>query len=118
MIRSVFTSDQSSRATRPRWVTKASMSLVGAERHRKGRVSGNRAFARRASIQEFADVREVAGDRRRRRHRGADEVGAASGTLAALEIAVRGAGRALAGGELVGVHGQAHAASGLPPLGP
>ena len=36
--------------------------------------------------------------------------------LAALEVAVRGGGAALAGAELVGVHGEAHRAAGHPPL--
>ena len=50
-------------------------------------------------------------------HGRADEMGAAARPLTALEVAVAGAGRALAGLELVGVHGQAHAASRLPPFG-
>ena len=40
-----------------------------------------------------------------------------AGALAALEVAVAGAGGALAGLELVGIHRQAHAATRLPPLG-
>ena len=43
-----------------------------------------------------ADVDEAAGKRRRRRHHRRDEVGAAEPALAALEIAVRGRGAALA----------------------
>src|SRR5271166_2605634 len=61
-------------------------------------------------------VDEPSGDRGRRRHGGRDQMGAALVALAALEIAVRGRGAALARRELVRVHGQAHRAPGLPPL--
>ncbi len=54
------------------------------------------------------DINEVAGDCRRRRHRGRDGMGAAPKTLPALKIAVRGRGAALVGRETVGVHGEAH----------
>ena len=64
-----------------------------------------------------SDVGEVAGDGGGGGHGRADQVGAAAGPLPALEVAVAGAGRALAGLELVGVHRQAHAAARLPPLG-
>ena len=67
--------------------------------------------------QELPDVDEPARDGRGRRHRRADQVGPAAGPLSPLEIAVAGAGRTLAGGEPVGVHRQAHAATGLSPLG-
>src|SRR5437016_2702595 len=43
-------------------------------------------------------------------------MGAAARALAALEVAVRGRGAALARLELVGVHAEAHRASGLAPL--
>src|SRR3954466_2872859 len=56
------------------------------------------------------------GDRRRRRHRGADEMGAAALSLPPLEVAVRGRGTALAGIEPVGIHAEAHRAAGLAPL--
>src|ERR1019366_505446 len=46
-------------------------------------------------------VDEMPGDRRRRRHGRRDEVGAALKALAALEIAVRGGGAALARRETV-----------------
>ena len=59
----------------------------------------------------------MAGDGGGGGHGRADQVGAAARALTALEVAVAGAGRALAGLELVGVHGQAHAASRLPPFG-
>ena len=49
-------------------------------------------------------------------HGGGDEVGAAVFALAAFEVAVAGAGAALAGFELVGVHGQTHAAAGFTPF--
>ena len=61
---------------------------------------------------------EVAGQRGGRGDRGRDEVGAAAAALAALEVAVAGRRAALAGGELVGVHGQAHRAAGVPPVEP
>ena len=70
-----------------------------------------------SSLVELADIDEMAGDGGGGGHGGADQVGAAARSLAALEVAVAGAGRALTGLELVGVHGQAHAASGLPPFG-
>src|SRR6266536_464526 len=49
-------------------------------------------------------------------HLGADEVRAPAAALAALEVAVRGRGAALAGLEDVGVHAQAHRAAGGPPV--
>jgi hypothetical protein len=60
----------------------------------------------------------VAGDGGGGGHRRADQMGAAAGTLAAFEIAVGGRGAALARGEAVGVHGQAHRAARLAPLEP
>src|SRR4051812_28429430 len=63
-----------------------------------------------------ANVDEVAGDRGGSGHRGADQVGAAAGTLPALEVAVRGAGTALTGQQEVGVHAQAHRAARVAPL--
>ena len=59
----------------------------------------------------------MAGDGGGGGHGRADQVGPAAGALPPLEVAVAGAGRALAGLEAVGVHGQAHAAPRLPPLG-
>src|SRR5512145_2298956 len=58
----------------------------------------------------------MAGDRRRRGHRRADEMGTPAGALAPLEIAVRGRGTALAGLQAVLVHPKAHGAAGLSPL--
>src|SRR5215470_9761265 len=65
---------------------------------------------------ERAYVGQAAHHRRRRRHGGANQVSAAPAALAALEVAVRGRGAALAGLELVGIHGEAHGAAGLAPL--
>src|SRR4051794_41704028 len=63
-----------------------------------------------------ADVDEVALDGGRRGHLRADEVGAPAAALAALEVAVRGRGAALAGLEDVRVHAQAHRAAGRAPV--
>src|SRR4051794_37513289 len=43
-------------------------------------------------------------------------MGPAAASLAAFEVAVRGRGATLAGLELVGIHGEAHGASGLAPV--
>eukprot|EP00958_Prasinococcus_capsulatus_P018438 scaffold2156_cov430-Prasinococcus_capsulatus_cf.AAC.3 len=45
-----------------------------------------------------------------------EEVRAPAGALAPLEVAVGGGGAALPGQQLVGVHGEAHGAAGLPPV--
>ena len=63
-----------------------------------------------------ADVDEVAVERRGGRHLRADEVRAAAAALAALEVAVRGRGAALARREDVGVHPEAHRAAREAPL--
>src|SRR5262249_9387475 len=63
-----------------------------------------------------ADVDEVALDGGRGGHLRADEVGAPAAPLAALEVAVRGRGAALAGLEDVGVHAQAHRAARTAPV--
>src|SRR4051794_37791702 len=63
-----------------------------------------------------ADVDEAAGDRGGGGHLGADEVRAAARALAALEVAVRGRRAALAGLQLVRVHGQAHRAARPAPV--
>src|SRR5216683_6866647 len=65
---------------------------------------------------EVADVDEVAGDGGGGGHQWADQVGAAILALAALEIAVGGAGAALMRRQDVGVHADAHAAAGIAPL--
>ena len=75
------------------------------------------AITRYRHHEKLADVGEVAGDGGGGGHGRADQVGAAARALAALEVAVAGAGGSLAGLELVGVHGQAHAAPRLPPFG-
>lgn len=59
----------------------------------------------------------MAFDGRRRGHFGAHQMRATALALAALKIAVRSRGTSLAGRELIGVHGQAHAAAGLAPVG-
>ena len=64
----------------------------------------------------IADVDEVAGDCGGGGHLRADEMGARARALAPLEVAVAGGGAALAGGEDVRVHAQAHGAAGLAPL--
>src|SRR6202035_868791 len=61
-------------------------------------------------------VDEMPRNRRGGSHGRRDEMGAALVALAALEVAVRGRGAALAGIELVGVHGEAHRAAGLTPF--
>ena len=60
---------------------------------------------------------EVAGDGGGGGDGGGDEVGAPAAALAALEVAVAGARRPLAGRQLVGVHRQAHRAARLAPVG-
>src|SRR3990172_9060864 len=57
---------------------------------------------------EVAHVHEMAGDRRGGGHLRADEVRAAPGALPPLEVAVAGAGAALAGQQDVRVHSQPH----------
>src|SRR5260221_3196265 len=67
---------------------------------------------------KFADVDEVARDCRGRGHDRADQVRAAVFALAALEIAVGGAGAALVRRQNVGVHADAHAAARVAPFEP
>src|SRR5688572_30210389 len=62
------------------------------------------------------DVDEVSGDRRGGGHGRRAEMRAPALALTPLEVAVRRRGTALAGAEDVGVHAQAHGASGLSPL--
>src|SRR5579875_2357062 len=61
-------------------------------------------------------IDEPAGDRRRRGHGRRDEMRASSRSLPAFEIAIGGAGAALAGRELIGVHAKTHRAARLPPF--
>ena len=49
-------------------------------------------------------------------HRWAHQVGAASSSLPPFQITVAGGGAALAGVQAIGIHAQAHGASGLTPL--
>src|SRR5690242_20182902 len=69
-----------------------------------------------ARLRPVADIDEMAGDRGRRCHRGADQVRASALALASFKVAIRGARAALARLQDVGVHAQAHAASGLAPF--
>src|SRR6266545_4291874 len=64
----------------------------------------------------LANVDEVAGDRRGRRHLRADEMSAAAPSLTTLEVPVRGRGAALPRLEDVRVHAEAHRAARLAPL--
>src|SRR5262245_43452738 len=63
-----------------------------------------------------ADVGELARHRCRDRHGRADQMGPPARALAALEVAIRRRRSALAGLELVAVHGEAHRAAGLAPV--
>src|ERR1700712_3428347 len=93
MIWSVSTLLRRNGTPMPVWVVKASMS-VQVLRRRQGPADGRRG-----------------GDQR------GDQVGAAALALTALEVAVRRRRAALARGELVRVHSQAHRAARGPPLG-
>src|SRR5579859_371961 len=95
MIWSVSTSTRSSGEARPVWRVKGSISSVEVP---------------------ISNIDEVSVDRRRRGHRRADQMGATALALAALKVAVRGAGAALARLQDVRIHAQAHAATGFAPL--
>src|SRR5690554_2370571 len=84
MIWSVSTLARSSGAIRPVWMVKAFIDAV---------FSG---------LDQFAHVDEVAGHRGGGGHRRADQVGAATGALAPLEVAVGSGGAVLAAAQLVG----------------
>src|SRR4051812_4513586 len=58
----------------------------------------------------------MTGDRRGRDHRRRHQVRARAGTLAALEVAVRRRGTALAGGYEVAVHADAHRTARVDPV--
>src|SRR5690242_4731685 len=64
----------------------------------------------------LSDVDEMSGNRGSCSHRRRNEMRAALIALAALEIAVRGRGAALAGRELVGIHRKTHRAARLAPF--
>src|SRR5688572_26556494 len=98
MIWSVSTSDRRSGTARPVWLWKLSTSSAS-QLDEVGRAG------------ERADDSGRGGDERRH------QVGPAALALAALEIAVGRGGAALPRRELVGVHPQAHRASGVTPLG-
>ena len=67
-------------------------------------------------ILPVANIDKVAGDGGGGGHGGRNQVGAAPLALPAFEVAIAGRGTALARRELVGIHGQAHAAAGLAPF--
>src|SRR5258708_18779767 len=67
-------------------------------------------------LHQVAHIGEVPGDRGGGGHRRAHQMGAPAVALAALEIAVRRRGAALARLEPVGVHGEAHRTTRLAPL--
>src|SRR5260221_6117039 len=92
MIASVSTFSRSSGATSPVWTLNFSMSASP------------------------ANVDEVPGDRRRRRHLGAHEMRAPPRALPAFEVSIGCRRAALARGELVVVHAQAHRAARVAPL--
>src|SRR5690606_35313242 len=64
----------------------------------------------------FPDVHEVAGDGGCGGHHGAYQMGASAASLPALEVAVGGGSAAFSRLEDVGIHSQAHAATGIPPF--
>src|ERR1700676_4859968 len=61
-------------------------------------------------------VSEMSGNRRRRRHHGADQVRASAAALASFEIPVAGRGAAFSRLQDVGIHAEAHRASRLAPF--
>src|SRR3546814_12572181 len=65
---------------------------------------------------QFAHIGQMARDRRGGGHGGADQLGAAAGALASLEIAVRGGRAALARLPIVGVHREAPRAARFAPF--
>src|SRR3954468_22511474 len=71
----------------------------------------------RRSAHELARVRDLSRDSRGGRRERAGQKGAAARALPTLEVAVAGADRVLAGLDLIAVHGDAHRATGLTPLG-
>src|SRR5215210_6520302 len=69
-----------------------------------------------ARVMQVGGAREVACDGRRGGDRHGDQMGPAALALPPLEVAVRRRGAALPRRQLVGVHAQAHRATGSPPL--
>src|SRR3546814_4409672 len=96
--------------------------LVHAETRRRGENSPSPPCRRvnppktALSSHQLPHVGQVAGYRRRRRHRGADEVGPRARPLAADEVAVAGRCAAFARGHLVGVHRETRRTARLAPL--
>src|SRR5438552_9699370 len=64
----------------------------------------------------LSNINKVAGNSGSGGHSRADQVGTSAASLASFKVTVAGRGAALALGELVAVHGNAHAASCLAPL--
>src|SRR5512135_2978762 len=95
MIWSVSTLARSSGATLPVWMRKGCISVA---------------------VLPVPDVHEMSGNGGGGGHGGTDEVGAPARALAAFEIAVAGGGASLQGLQDVGVHAQAHGATGFAPL--
>src|SRR3989442_10057296 len=74
-------------------------------------------WSRGDRIQHRADINHFAGDRCGRDHRGAHQQRASSRTaLASLEVAVRRGGAGLLTFEAIGIHPEAHRATGAAPL--
>src|SRR5660397_289719 len=71
-----------------------------------------------SGVHEIGGRGQGAAERGRGGGGGRDQVGAPALALPALEVAVGGRGGALAGGQLVGVHPEAHGAPRVAPLGP
>src|SRR4029079_5252333 len=93
-----------------------SSTLTGPDTMRTGSISGTSPRGRGLAAAPGPDVDEVALDGGRRGHLGRDQVGAPAAALPALEVAVRGGRAALARGEDVGVHSEAHGAPGGAPV--
>jgi hypothetical protein len=64
----------------------------------------------------FPNIDEMASDGSSSSHGRTDQVSASASTLPTFEVAITGGGAALSLFELVPIHGDAHAASCLPPL--
>src|SRR5437773_282800 len=65
---------------------------------------------------KISNIHKVSSNRRRRRHRRANEMGAASTTLPTFEIAVAGRGAALTCSQCITIHSNTHATTSLAPL--
>ena len=65
---------------------------------------------------QVSDIDEMTLDGGRDGHGRRDEMGAAASSLTPFEVAVAGRGAALSRLKHVGIHRQAHTATGFPPL--